>query len=104
MNFEAFLDDFGRAARPTMNMSIYRDNFQCTCGQPHWFDEEIDIICEGLMKVMVVCPYDPSYLTSLKIKTFMLFKFKGFESLAGTQIKNQSEMVTVESMRALFRR
>lgn len=104
MNFESFLNDFGRAAKPTMDMSIYRDNFQCACGKSHWFDEGIDIICEGLMKVMVVCPDDSSYLTSLKIKTFLLVKFKGFESLAGTQLKSQSDVESVGTMRALFRR
>ena len=104
MNFEKFSNDFGRAAKPTMNMSIYRDNFQCACGQSHWFDERIDIICEGLMKVMVICPNDTTYLTSLKIKTFMMFKFKGFESLAGTHLESQDEIVALRAMRTLFRR
>lgn len=104
MNFESFLNDFGRAAKPTMDMSIYRDNFQCACGKSHWFDERIDIICEGLMKVMVVCPDDSSYLTSLKIKTFLLVKFKGFESLSGTQLNGQADVESLRTMRALFRR
>jgi hypothetical protein len=104
MRFENFADDFGRAAKPTMNMSIYRDNFQCACGQSHWFDESIDIICEGLMKVMVACPNDPAYLTSLKIKMFMLFKFKGFESLAGTRLENYQEKDAVRLMRSAFRK
>lgn len=104
MNFESFLNDFGRAAKPNLDMSIYRDNFQCSCGKSHWFDESIDIICEGLMKVIVVCPDDSSHLTNLKIKTFLLVKFKGFESLAGTQLKTQSDVETLMTMRALFRR
>ena len=103
MNFECFADDFGRAAKPVMNMSIYRDNFQCACGKSHWFDEEIDIICEGLMKIMVVCPNDPTFLTSLKIKTFMVFKFKGFVSLAGTHLKGEEDMIAAQTIRSLVR-
>jgi len=102
MDFESFVEDFGRAAKPIMDMSIYRDSFQCACGKSHWFDEEIDIICEGLMKIMVVCPADAAFLTSLKIKTFMVFKFKGFESLAGAHLKNQNEIDAVRLMRAEF--
>lgn len=104
MNFERFANDFGRAVKPTMNMSIYRDSFQCSCGQSHWFDERIDIVCEGLMKVMVVCPNDPSYLTSLKIKTFLIVKFKGFESLAGTHLESQEDRDMMHATRVAFRR
>lgn len=103
MDFESFADDFGRAAKPVMDMSIYRDSFQCSCGQSHWFDEKIDIVCEGLMKVMVVCPSDPTFLTSLKIKTFMVFKFKGFVSLAGTHLKTDEDMTAVQTIRSFVR-
>ena len=95
-NFEDFVEGFGRAAKPTMDMSIYQDSFQCACGKSHWFDENIDIICEGLMKVMVVCPDTPAFLTSLKIKTLFVFKFKGFESLAGAHLQNQNEIDAVK--------
>ncbi len=37
LGFEQFMDDFGRAAKNTMNLSVYRDNFKCACGQNHWF-------------------------------------------------------------------
>lgn len=103
MNFSDFAENFGRAAKPVMNMSIYRDSFKCACGNSHWFDERINIVCEGLMKVMVTCPEDSSYLTSLKIKTFMVFKFKGFESLSGTRLVNQEDYITLDTMRRLFR-
>lgn len=75
MSFEGFMNDFGKAAPNSMNMSVYRDNFQCACGRSHWFDESIDVVCQGgLMKIMVICPDDSSFLTSLKIKTFMGFE------------------------------
>lgn len=103
LSFEDFAHNFGRAAKPTMNMSIYRDNFACACGRSHWFDERINIICEGLMKVMVTCPDDDSYLTSLKIKTFMMVKFKGFESLAGTRLANENDRQALSAIRMAVR-
>ena|GEM_PF-1493128 len=101
-DFEGFAEDFGRVAKPVMDMSIYRDSFQCACGKSHWFDENIDIVCEGLKKVMVVCPENAAFLTSLKIKTFLMFKFKGFESLAGAHLQSQNEIDAVRLMRAEF--
>lgn len=101
MPFESFARDFGRAAKPVMNMSIYRDNFECACGRSHWFDDRIEIVCEGLMKVMVVCPEDESFLTALKIKTFMVVRFKGFESLAGTRLRGSNDEAALATVRAL---
>jgi len=104
MSFKEFMDDFGRGAPNTMNLSIYRDFFQCACGQSHWFDESIDVICQGwMMKIMVACPDDPSYLTSLKIKTFMIVKFKGFESLTGTQASGSEDTVAIATIREHMR-
>jgi hypothetical protein len=98
-DFDAFMDDFGRAAKPTMNMSIYRDNYKYACGNSHWFDERIAIVCEGLMKVMLICPENPAYVTAVKIKTFLVFKFKGFESLAGTKITP----IDLSKLQAIYR-
>jgi hypothetical protein len=103
MDFESFVDYFGKAFKPVKNMSIYRDTFKCACGKSHWFDEEIDIVCEGPFKVMVVCPDDPAFLTALKIKTFMVFKFKGFVSIAGTHLNSKEQMIAVQTIRSLVR-
>lgn len=105
MSFNDFAKDFGNSAPNSMNMSIYRDNFQCACGQSHWFDESITVVCQGgLMKIMVICPNDSSYLTSLKIKTFMVFKFKGFESLAGTHLSSNGDFTAFNAIRQYMRR
>ncbi len=105
MSFEGFMNDFGKAAPNSMNMSVYRDNFQCACGRSHWFDESIDVVCQGgLMKIMVICPDDSSFLTSLKIKTFMVFKFKGFESLSGTHLSGSEDAIAFASIRQYMRR
>ncbi|CAM3089655.1 hypothetical protein [Vibrio rarus] len=103
LSVNAFMRDFGNAIRPQMNMSIYRDNFKCVCGQSHWFDESIELLAEGSMKVMVKCPNDPRYVTSLKIKTFMIFKFKGFESLAGACAQNSDEQEMLDVLKFALR-
>lgn len=105
LGFDSFIQDFGNAAPNTMNTSIYRDNFRCACGQTHWFDEFIEVVCQGAsMKLMVKCPDNPTYITSIKIKTFMVFKFKGFESVAGTQILNDEEAVVFNTINQYMRR
>jgi hypothetical protein len=105
MSFEDFMNDFGKAAPNSMNLSIYRDNFQCACGRSHWFDESIDVVCQGgIMKLMVICPNDPSYITNLKIKLFMMLKFKGFEALAGTHLSNTEDFSSVAVLRQYMRR
>lgn len=103
LGFEAFLADFGKASRLTMNMSIYRDRYQCACGNTHWFDEHADIVCQGFYKVMVTCPNDPAYVTAIKIKTVLGFAFKGFESLAGTQVRAPSEAAAFKALRIMTR-
>jgi hypothetical protein len=102
LSFEQFVQAFGNVAPNTMNMSIYRDNFQCACGSSHWFDEDADVVCQGAsMTILVVCPDDPTYLTNVKIKTFMVFKFKGFESLAGTHLQDESDITALRTLRQI---
>lgn len=103
LEFEPFLRDFGNAGRLTMNMSIYRDNYQCACGKAHWFDEYANIVCQGFYKVMIVCPEDPAYVTTVKIKTVLGFAFKGFESLAGTRMRNDGELLALRTIRLTVR-
>lgn len=98
LDFDSFVDDFALVAKPTMNMSIYKGNYNCACGKSHRFGEHINIICEGLMKVMVTCPDDIKYVTSVKIKTFLVFKFKGFESLAATKIKTEMDAFKLQAI------
>ncbi len=103
-SFEDFISDFNNVSPNSMNMSIYRDSFQCACGQSHWFDESIDVVCQApIMKIIVTCPNNPSYITSLKIKTFMMFKFKGFESLAGTHLSKNEDVIAFAAIRNVLR-
>lgn len=105
LSFEAFLGEFGDLQENTLDMSIYRDSFQCACGRSHWFDERIDIVGGTFfMKLMVVCPDDHSYLTIIKIKTFMIFKFTGFKSLAGTRMNGEIDLMTLRTARHMLAR
>ncbi len=102
--FSQFASEFGRAAKNTMNTSIYRDRFECACGNSHWFDESARIICQGAgMKLMIQCPSNDLAVTSVKIKTVMVFKFKGFECLSGGVIKNEEDAVLFGTIRSMFR-
>lgn len=103
MNLEAFFNDFGKAAPNTMNLSMYRDDFKCACGDTHWFDERIDILCQGYWKLVIFCPDNSDHLTSVKIKTILGIKFKGFESLAGCETSTFEDRALTEGMRKLYR-
>lgn len=70
LSSDAFLKDFGDVAKQTMDLSIYNGSWQCACGKTHWFDRG-RVLGQGWpMKLLVTCPDDPHYVTSLKIKTF----------------------------------
>ncbi len=91
LSFENFVTDFGKITKHRMNMSMYDDNFQCACGEEHWFGyHSITIVGDGFYKVMVVCPKS-NYVTSVKIKTRLGFGFRGFESLAGAAVVGQED-------------
>lgn len=102
LNYEDFMRDFGKMAKQTMNLSIYKGQWQCACGKSHNFNEHtLDIIGQGaVMRLMIMCPDDPHYVTNVKIKTFMIFKFLGFESLSGAKMtdKELEELAQIASV------
>lgn len=83
MDFERFARSLGNVMLSRMNMSIYNGTFECACGSSHAYGSHIRLLAEGRMRVVMVCPQDSDYLTNVGIKTFMIVKFKGFESIAG---------------------
>lgn len=100
---EPFLESIGRAMLPRMNMSIYNGPFDCACGATHMYGPHIQLLCEGSMRVVMICPEDDSYCTNVAIKTFMLVKFKGFQSISGFQLKTQDEGLAIATFRSLLR-
>ncbi|MDA8740767.1 hypothetical protein N9M73_06545 [Rhodobacteraceae bacterium] len=100
---DEFLEDFGLTAKPRMNVSIYQADYQCGCGKIHWFNGDEYIICEGYYKVMVYCPEGAAFVNSLKIKTFMLFKFKGFETLASAKLQTEEDVATITTLASYVR-
>ena len=88
---------------PRMNMSIYQGRFDCACGSSHEYGPHIQLLCEGRMRVVMVCPKDSSYITNVGIKTFMVIKFKGFESIAGCHIKTPSDQIALRTMVGMLR-
>ena len=100
---DEFLKDFGRTAKPTMNMSIYQADYKCGCGKIHWFNGNEYIICESFYKVMVYCPEGAAFVNSLKIKTFMFFKFKGFETLASAKLQSEEDNIAITTLASYVR-
>lgn len=98
MGFEPFLRSVGMAIRPQMDMSIYNGAFDCACGNSHAYGPHIDLLCEGRMRVVMTCPNDGSYMTNVAIKTFLLFKFMGFASIAGFRAETPAELAVAHSV------
>jgi hypothetical protein len=98
-SLQKFFTDFGRVAKNRMNLSTYNDGFRCACGETHWFDDSIRVFCQGYWKIVIFCPSDPTYLTSIKIKTLLGVKFRGFETLDVTQIKTEEDRLTLLVLR-----
>ncbi len=100
---EPFLESVGTAMRPRMNMSIYNGTFDCACGSSHEYGPHIHLLCEGRMRVVMACPHDSNYLTNVAIKTFMVVKFKGFESISGFHAKTPVDQITIRSVVSALR-
>ena len=103
LSLEPFLESIGRAMLPRMNMSIYNGPFECACGSTHMYGPHINLLCEGSMRVVMICPENDSYCTNVAIKTFMLVKFKGFESISGFHLKTPEDGMAIATFRSLLR-
>ena len=80
----------GRANK--MDMSPYQGHlFRCSCGQEHMYVSSLVEVLRELsdMRLIFKCPENSSFATCVKVKG--LFRFKGFESLYGTKIENETE-------------
>lgn len=95
LNVDEQIDLFGRSIKPVMNMSAYVARFECLCGSAHILNERISILREGMMKILALCPIDPSYIVTVKIKTFMGFKFQGLDTICGSRIRTHRERVQI---------
>jgi len=98
LKLDGFLQSIGTAIRPQMDMSIYHGAFDCACGNSHAYGPHIDLLCEGSMRVVMVCPNDRSYMTNVAIKTFLLVKFRGFASIAGWHAKTPEVLTAAHSV------
>ena len=105
VSFEDFFDEFGKLTKHRLNMSIYTGKFECACGQSHWYREHsVEIIGDGFNKVVVVCPETERHLTGLKIKTTFGFGFKGFDSIVGTELEDEVDVIALAALRRLIQR
>ena len=93
---EQFIESIGRAMKVRMDLSLYYGNqFECACGKEHKFDYRTKRLCQGYWRVVMVCPDDESHLTTVKIKMFLMVKFRGFESIAGHHMQDENEKMAL---------
>lgn len=81
-----------------MDLSLYNGDYDCACGKKHQYGPHITLLCQGKWRVVMQCPDNPDYLTCVKIKMFLLVKFKGFEAISGYKLKNQEERIGYQYM------
>ena len=99
-----FMVSFGRAMLMRMDISGYYGNeYECSCGNSHTIDAFSYILCQGYWRVMVVCPEDENYITSVKVRMFLMAKFLGFRSLNGVYMQTHEERVLLASWLARLR-
>jgi hypothetical protein len=97
-DMDAFLQSIGRAMKVRMDLSLYDGDYNCACGKSHHYGAHVELLCQGNWLVVMVCPENPDYLTCVKIKMFMMVKFKGFESLSGYHIQSIEDKVMLHSI------
>jgi hypothetical protein len=86
---EQFLLSFGKSLRDGMDLSLYYgNNYRCACGELHTIEFYTKILCHGFWRLMVVCPIDPSTITHVKVRMFLMVKFLGFQSINGTHLQS----------------
>ena len=95
----AFLESIGVAMRVRIDLSLYYGDYgyDCACGKKHRYGPHINLLYQGKWRVVMECPESSDYLTCVKMKMFMMVKFKGFESLSGYHIKSDEERLTLRS-------
>ena len=95
INKEQFIIKMGTAMNPQMIMSAYYDRFfECSCGELHMFQKNINILAEGGSQTIIIqCPVNPEYFTLLKIKLKWLVAFKEFEYVAGYHTECPDEFI-----------
>jgi hypothetical protein len=96
-DMDAFLESIGVAIKVRMDLSLYDGDYNCACGKSHHYGYHVNLLCQGKWRVVMECPENPDYLTCVKIKMFMMVKFKGFESLSGYHIQSDKDRVLLHS-------
>lgn len=97
-DINAFLESIGTAMRVRMDLSLYDGSYNCACGKIHHYGYRTNLLCQGYWRVVMECPENPDYLTCVKIKMFMMMKFKGFESLAGYHIQDDEDRLILHTV------
>jgi hypothetical protein len=77
-----------------MEMNAYHGHpFLCACGKTHVFYlGQVEVLRElPKMRLVFECPDQPNFVTCVKVKG--IFRFKGFESLFGTKVEKDLDVM-----------
>lgn len=100
--FEDFVKNFdNKIMRNKMILSTYKASWRCACGKDHFMIDESNVAFQGFWKLAVHCPENPAYITAVKVNTgFLGMKFKGYESLFGSEITSQEDKIVYHTIQA----
>ena len=101
--FELLFADFDkRVQKCRLPLKNYQGHWKCACGKIHYGLDEWDVICQGVLNLIVRCPDDNRYVTALLIKTkFMGVGFKGIETLRGSYLGTESDILLARYIREI---
>ena len=77
-----------------MEMNAYQGYpFLCACGKTHvFYSSQVEVLRElPKMRLVFECPDQPIFVTCVKVKG--IFRFKGFESLFGTKVEKDLDVM-----------
>lgn len=92
-----FLALIGKPAKDQIHYpNYYGHTYRCACGFAHLFDANTSVLCEGYLKMILACPTDPQYLTSVRTRIYGIEQFGGLEGAFGVRLNGNSNQMTID--------
>lgn len=92
-----FLALIGKPRLNTIPLAdYYGHTFLCACGYAHIFTDRVSVLCEGYLRLILVCPNNSHYLTNARTRIYSIEKYGGLEGAYGTQLLSSQDHVWLE--------
>lgn len=86
----------GKPAVGKIDLTTYQGHtYRCACGVAHTFNSDCQIIREGYLKLLVLCPADRRYLTIVRIRLYSIETLGGLEGTFGTLLSDVADKILV---------